>query len=74
MRWLHQSVKTLSQAEQVMRKEHRDGSFFVYRTASEHVPYSLVYRLVAAELCCALCGKGVKQTCFSLSKFLINYE
>lgn len=72
-------MKTLSQAEQVMRKEHRDGSFFVYRTASEHVPYSLVYRLVAAELCCAvlccaLCGKGVKQTCFSLSKFLINYE
>ncbi|XP_064393365.1 uncharacterized protein LOC135340880 [Halichondria panicea] len=44
MSWLHRGVKSLSQAEQILRKEHRDGAFFVYRTQSEHAPYIVAYR------------------------------
>lgn len=43
-RWLHRGVKSLSQAEQILRKEHRDGAFFVYRTQSEYAPYIVAYR------------------------------
>ena len=46
MSWLHRGVKSLSQAEQILRKEHRDGAFFVYRTQSEHAPYIVAYRYV----------------------------
>lgn len=42
--WLHRGVKSLSQAEQVLRKEHRDGAFFVYKTQSEYAPYIVAYR------------------------------
>jgi len=44
MRWLHGGVKSLSQAEQILRKEHRDGAFFVYQTNSEYAPFILAYR------------------------------
>ena len=43
-RWLHRGVKSLSQAEQILRKEHRDGAFFVYRTQSDYAPYIVAYR------------------------------
>ena len=44
VRWLHRGVKSLSQAEQILRKEHRDGAFFVYRTQSDYAPYIVAYR------------------------------
>ena len=46
MRWLHRGVKSLSQAEQLLKRDHRDGAFFVYRTKSEHSPYIVAFRSV----------------------------
>lgn len=58
MSWLHGGVKSLSQAEQILRKEHRDGSFFVYKTQSEYAPYIVAYRYVIEEvLICQSCKK-----------------
>lgn len=48
MRWFHKGVKSLSQAEQLLKRDHRDGAFFVYRTKSEHSPYIVAFRLVSA--------------------------
>jgi hypothetical protein len=44
MRWLHRGVKSLSQAEQLLKRDHRDGAFFVYRTKSEHSPFIVAFR------------------------------
>lgn len=44
MSWLHRGVKSLSQAEMILRKEHREGAFFVYGTQSEYAPYIVLYR------------------------------
>jgi hypothetical protein len=48
--WLHKGVKSLSQAEQILRREHRDGSFFVYGTQSEYAPYIVLYRCVKSRI------------------------
>lgn len=48
MRWFHRGVKSLSQAEQLLKRDHRDGAFFVYRTKSDHSPYIVAFRLVVA--------------------------
>lgn len=44
MTWLHRGVKSLSHAECILKKEQREGAFFVYKTQSEYAPYIVVYR------------------------------
>ncbi|KAL5466811.1 hypothetical protein EMCRGX_G030961 [Ephydatia muelleri] len=43
-RWMHRSIKSLSQAERTMSSEQRDGAFFVYCTKSDFAPYVIAYR------------------------------
>lgn len=43
--WLHQNTRSSSQAHAIMRNEHREGAFLVYKTTSPVVPYALLVQV-----------------------------